>query len=69
MADNILADVAGRKNALKDAAENVDVGVKKKAVAAKAEVAKAKEDGGPTMLPNEKVTDYMARVKAWAAGK
>lgn len=71
MADGkeLLADIAGRGKALKDAAANTDVGVKKKAVAAKQEVEKAKADGGPTMKPGEKVSDYMVRVKAWAGGK
>lgn len=66
MADNILADVAGRGKAIKDAAANTDVGVRKKAVAAKAETEKAKADGGPTMKPGESVGDYMARVREWA---
>lgn len=69
MADNILADVANKKSALKEAADATDEGVKKKAVAVKRTQDQAAADDGPTMLPGEKVGDYMARVKAWASGK
>jgi hypothetical protein len=60
-------NLAAKRDALKDATANTDVGVRAKAKKPDTFEKKAMKDTGPTMEKGEKVSDYMARVKAWAA--